>query len=70
MSYSRLFDEARNIIIIDILVVHGRCIVEDLPKISGLKKMSVNQVFIAFVFLFLHREHGIAGAGVPRVERN
>jgi hypothetical protein len=51
VSYSRLFDEARNIIIIDILVVHGRCIGEDLPKISGLKKMSVNQVIIAFVFL-------------------
>ena len=41
---SRLFDEPRNVVIIDILVVHGRCVGEELPKISGLKKMSVNQV--------------------------
>ena len=42
--FRRLFDDDRNIIIIDILVVRGCCVGEDLPKISGLKKMSVNQV--------------------------
>ena len=42
--FCRLFDDDRNIIIIDILVVRGCCVGEDLPKISGLKKMSVNQV--------------------------
>jgi hypothetical protein len=39
-----MFDEERNIIIVDILVVHGRCHGDRLPQISGLKKMSVIQV--------------------------
>jgi hypothetical protein len=50
--FCRLFDDDRNIIIIDILVVRGCCVGEDLPKISGLKKMSVNQVMCTPVFLF------------------
>ena len=40
----RFFEDERSIIIVDILVVRGCCTGEDLPKISGLKKMSVNQV--------------------------
>ncbi len=42
--FCRLFHEERNIIIVDILVVHGRCHFDKLPHISGLKKMSVIQV--------------------------
>jgi hypothetical protein len=47
-----LFHEERNIIIVDILVVHGRCHGDKLPQISGLKKMSVIQVLPAAASLF------------------
>jgi hypothetical protein len=63
-----LFHEERNIIIVDILVVHGRCHGDKLPQISGLKKMSVIQVLPPLPLCF--RSFNTAAAGVPRVARH